>query len=711
MTRLAAMLLAAAAGAACATAPVVVAPTVTPYEQKMRWILTLEDQRQLRAPGAGEPSLPPAIASARGRTAVAPVPPRPPEPDLLTLLGDPEARIRRRAALAVGRVGLPDGVDDLVRLLAGDEEPEVRQMAAFALGLIGDRAATPALTAALADTEPLVQGRAAEALGRVGDAAAAMPIAGMMAAHVTAGALDGLAADDLRWPAPAAAEAVRLGAFALVRLNHYDGLASALLDSSGMPVSRWWPVAWAFQRVGDPKAATVLQWLLQGDGQIGRAYAARGLGALKDASALPALTAIAGNAGDPVPVRVEAVRALAALGDARGAPPLTRLLTQPKEDANLRLEALTALARLRVPDAVDLYVDLLVDPWPALRAGALAALAATDPDLLLTALSGLDPDSDWQVRAALARALGDLDAARARPRLDVLLQDADRRVVAAALGTLARLRAPDAVSVLTATLEADDFGLRLAAANGLAALKAPAAAPALAKAYDVSAEFDTTYVARAAILAALAAVDPAGARPVLERALDDKDWAVRVRAAELLGGDAAPRRPAPAPAVPALADVDRFIAPAVTPVAYLDTTRGEVQIELAVLDAPRTVASFIELARKRFFNGLPLHRVVPNFVVQDGDPRGDGEGGPGYTLRDEINQRPYLRGTVGMALDWADTGGSQFFITLAPQPHLDGRYTVFGQVSQGLDVLDRLRAGDVIRSIRVWDGVSWIGDQ
>ena len=82
------------------------------------------------------------------------------------------------------------------------------------------------------------------------------------------------------------------------------------------------------------------------------------------------------------------------------------------------------------------------------------------------------------------------------------------------------------------------------------------------------------------------------------------------------------------------------------------------------------------LARKGFFNGLQIHRVVPNFVVQDGDPRGDGEGGPGYTIRDELNERPYLRGTVGMALEWRDTGGSQFFITHSPQPHLDARYTV-----------------------------------
>ena len=101
------------------------------------------------------------------------------------------------------------------------------------------------------------------------------------------------------------------------------------------------------------------------------------------------------------------------------------------------------------------------------------------------------------------------------------------------------------------------------------------------------------------------------------------------------------------------------------------------------------------LARKGYFNGLEIHRVVPNFVVQDGDPRGDGEGGPGYTIRDELNERPYLRGTVGMALEWPDTGGSQFFITHSPQPHLDASYTVFGHVVNGMDVVDRIKQGDV----------------
>jgi len=125
-----------------------------------------------------------------------------------------------------------------------------------------------------------------------------------------------------------------------------------------------------------------------------------------------------------------------------------------------------------------------------------------------------------------------------------------------------------------------------------------------------------------------------------------------------------------------------------------------------VVDAPLTTANFADLAERGFFDGVSIHRVVPGFVMQDGDPRGDGEGGPGYTVRDELGDRPYLRGTVGMALDWADTGGSQYFVTLAPQPHLDARYTVFGRVVAGMEVVESLRRGDLVERVRVWDGVT-----
>lgn len=105
-----------------------------------------------------------------------------------------------------------------------------------------------------------------------------------------------------------------------------------------------------------------------------------------------------------------------------------------------------------------------------------------------------------------------------------------------------------------------------------------------------------------------------------------------------------------------------------------------------------TVESFAVLAEKGFFDGTTIHRVVPDFVVQAGDPRGDGTGGPGYALRDELNPLPYVRGRIGMALSGADTGGSQWFVTLSRQPHLEGAYTVFSEVTAGMDVVERDRA-------------------
>jgi cyclophilin family peptidyl-prolyl cis-trans isomerase len=112
-----------------------------------------------------------------------------------------------------------------------------------------------------------------------------------------------------------------------------------------------------------------------------------------------------------------------------------------------------------------------------------------------------------------------------------------------------------------------------------------------------------------------------------------------------------------------------------------------------------TCINFLNLAGQGFYDGLVFHRVVPDFVVQGGDPRGDGTGGPSYSIRDEINQLRYDRGVVGMALAGPDTGGSQFFLTLSPQPHLDGGYTAFGEVVSGGEVLDQIRLGDRIETI------------
>ncbi|MBN9684477.1 MULTISPECIES: peptidylprolyl isomerase [unclassified Corallococcus] len=132
----------------------------------------------------------------------------------------------------------------------------------------------------------------------------------------------------------------------------------------------------------------------------------------------------------------------------------------------------------------------------------------------------------------------------------------------------------------------------------------------------------------------------------------------------------------------------------------LRTRKGDITVLLDP-EAPLTGGNLVALAKQGYFRGITFHRVVPDFVAQGGDPRGDGEGGPGYSIRCEMTRRTYARGTVGMALSGKDTGGSQFFFTHSPQPHLDGRYTAFGEVVRGMDVVDALLEGTIIDDVIV----------
>jgi len=697
------------AGAAVPASAQPAGPVTAPsYEQKLAWMLRLEDQRILRDPPPPVSTTPPAAARTSGRKAIAP-PVVVASPDLVLLLGDGEGRVRRRAALAIGHVGLAEGVAPLAMVLAADVEPEVRQMAAFALGLLGQQTAIGPLRTALSDPSPLVQGRAAEALGLIGDAASALAVAAMATRHLAASNVTTLDPDDLTYPQSPGAEAFRLGIYALARLKSYDALASVVLDQAGQPRARWWPVAYALSRTDDKRFLPALMTLVGGSGSLTRAFAARGLQSLKDGSAAGALILRAQGWQEDPRAAVASIRALGQLSVPDARPVVRGLLQSRLLDPGLRLETVAAIGALGDAASADRLIDLASDPWPAMRAAALRALRQVDPDTFLMVLSGIDADPHWSVRAALASIFGTLDPAVAVPRLTLMLGDRDARVIPAVVEALARFRPPDIGPVLLRLLKHDDVIVRAAAATAIGEVKVAGGEAALAEACRAGAR-DGMYQARAAALGALAKYGSGPAMPVLRQAMSDGDWAVRVKALALArdldpANDlSAAIRPAPGPAAERYASPS-LVSPSVSPHVFIETDKGTIEIELAVLDAPLTAANFLALARSGAFSGVAIHRVVANFVVQDGDTRGDGEGSPGYTIRDELNERPFLRGTVGMALDWQDTGGSQFFITHSPQPHLDGRYTVFGHVVAGMECVDRLQQWDVIRRVRTWDGV------
>ncbi|MBA3601627.1 MAG: peptidylprolyl isomerase [Acidobacteria bacterium] len=293
------------------------------------------------------------------------------------------------------------------------------------------------------------------------------------------------------------------------------------------------------------------------------------------------------------------------------------------------------------------------------------------------------------------------------------------------LRAYALFKTADLDKTLRAYLKNEDVIVRAAAAELLGEQSsAKETVEALSTAFDKSITTDKNYNdAQFAILSALVKLDKAQAASSLNHALDAADFLVRRHAAQLVKqndltkdfpniqnqiGIVKPYNSKTETKLGQILNTNADYIRAVsrkTAKAILTTDKGTFTIDLLPKDAPLTVDNFIKLAKARYFNGLAIHRVVPNFVMQDGDPRGDGNGGPGWQIRCELNMVEYERGAVGMALSGKDTGGSQWFVTHSPQPHLDGGYTVFGRVNESdMKIVDNLVRGDKILSVKIVEG-------
>lgn len=274
------------------------------------------------------------------------------------------------------------------------------------------------------------------------------------------------------------------------------------------------------------------------------------------------------------------------------------------------------------------------------------------------------------------------------------------------LRAYAAFKPEDLAELLRDKIREDDVIIRATAAE-LISEQAPSEgnARALIEALPVAMRDKDLNDAALSILDALATQKNQAANDAIKTALDSSDHLIRRRAVALLkangAGDFSNRigtvktRNTETDYLRAIARIGRTVT------ATVLTSKGAFTIEFLPEEAPLTVDNFVQLARKGYFNGQTVPRVVPNFVIQTGDPRGDQNGGPGYQIRCEINEVPYERGAVGMALSGKDTGGSQWFVTHSPQPHLDGGYTVFGSVIRGLDVVDNIARGDGILRVTV----------
>lgn len=640
---------------------------------------------------------------------------------LIAALEDPDPAVRARAAFALAAVQDPAATPALTRALA-DPYPAVRADAAFALGQLADSTAGGVLLTALSgEDDPTVRGRLFEALGKTGNTAALAALAatepsqahlrdyafavarfGLRAVHdasATARLAAMLASGD---PGVREAAAYGFGRWTASETwaAHADSVRAALdaaypfqfgerADAAPEGPAPALHLLAALGRLADPEDTwRILRWLEDGVDWRARVAAARALtGRTGEETARAGLLAALRDPSEHV-----AVAAASTLSAADSLPPETV--------HDLAVLATTQAARWRVVTAA----------LPAIaRDGAEAMII-----MFLMSLDAHDPGNHF-ARAAALRALGHGDT---RGGFRVLEDEAgweNPLVASAALegledrwrrGAGGAFAPPEAYyAAFVEGVERGDRATVAAAAPVLAdsAFVAMGSVDVLLRAWrSLSAPEDLE--AMAAVLEALGAAGASEARPALDQGLHHSEPALRRAAAAALSGWTGETVAPPAGTDPPDRAVDWAALAELGPRPRLaiQTAKGLVVIELDAEQAPLTTQTLTEFAREGRFDGVPFHRVVPNFVIQGGDfERGDGWGGPGFEIRTEPTRIAYERGTAGMASAGKDTEGSQWFVTHSIQPHLDGRYTAFGRVVRGMDVVDRILEGDVVISARM----------
>lgn len=656
-----------------------------PRTEKLRSILTIQDLRSRR------------------------------DATLRRLLYDRDTVVRTRAVLAYASIQdtavLPDLVNNLV-----DGPPPAQEAAAFAIGQTAGSLRPPAVEELSHDLlwarldRTSARARLIEELGKFGTQ---RTLTDLFLRLGTAGRRD-------RDPLTMA-----VARFAIRRITSPEGTRHALNALFEGDPDDWRP-AYALQRIGDDpllraEAPRLIQALARA-GPLARSNLAALFGKMTgDSTLIGPLVDLALFDAD-WRVRVNALKALATFPpDARIAGALGAAIDDG--NASIVLTALTVLGGYgdRPGGTPDGIRPLLAD---------VRALAR-----------GADRSHRWQYRAAAAAALAKLEGAGALPDLEVS-ESEEPLLTAGMISALGATGSPRALVPLRPWLDAADPLFRRAALEALhlIAKRHPASdslADRAAAAYaDALASTDMAVVTTAAanlgdslflrrapvpalisalsrlrspadieaiqeVCRTLGKIGDASAAGALESVIDDGDEPAARAAAEALAAITGEDQSGllAAEREPLHVDLDfGFIESLPETIAVrLETSLGDVLMEWYRDAAPFTIQALLKLAeREGFYRGLVFHRVVPNFVVQGGDPRGDGWGGPGYSVRSEFSALSYGSGTVGIASAGKDTEGSQFFITHSPQPHLDGRYTIIGRVVGGMDVVDGIQVGDRI---------------
>lgn len=647
---------------------------------------------------------------------------------LIGLLNSKETALKERVILALGRIGDQQAIAPLIKAFEEEAAASTRAMLAFALGEIESEAAVPSLLKRLQmDGEVLlVKSRCVEALGKIGANKQAAAILG----HEKIQLLATTVAQQMEKLPLASVDSdqqllLSLGLTSLQRLKQQNTIEAIArqLQSKNSSLRAEAANALTRSKLNYSTVCPALLECLRDQYAPLRVNSVRALGAARYSRAETQLLEHLGDSDTRV---ISAC--IVALGEIANPASSVSLIalgerlvlalsekgqvskTIPSEQNQLLLLA-TALGNIKDKQALPLLEKMRFVCSPYGRAPEIEiALAKFGDNVFFNEKQSWPQacDSNWQSLAAFAQGLAELKSAKAE---EVLFSFAngkhDPRAVSDILNALAACKSQNSTSILIKHLDDSDVVVRATSAGilGDTGDSSEAVTSALHKAY-LKARQDKMNDARLAIIESCEKLKHSMARDVLVGSLRDRDYVVRRRAFELLkesGADTKDVSPGHVDSVHSTQYWKQMarLSCSPNPFAVISCAKGIITMELFASAAPMTVNNFVSLANKGYFDKLTFMRVVPNFVIQGGDPRNDMNGGPGYQIRCEINTYRYETGSLGMALSGKDTGGSQFFLTHAGQAHLDGGYTCFGKVVEGMDVVNQIARGDVIEHVEI----------
>jgi len=602
------------------------------------------------------------------------------------VLSDPDPDIRIHAALAIGRIG----GEFYSRGLEAQLQDTILAVAAakyFAAGLLGDSSLFDTLIY-WAQNQDLGREAAVEALGRIATAEQALQLEEFLTDPDSLVAYQAMLAV---W---------RAGGWSL---------AQKMADIGLQTVNRRvkYGALYALSRGGRGEGRKLFLDLLSDSDPEFRMLAYAGMGRSADTASIKQISGGLNDADNRVVASaIYALRNFGSIGSIFIGEKLPAI-----EDEKLRALALEIIGEDHEFDGAAGIVNEVLenDSRDNVLAAAAGSLLKIEGVRALAAIDKKLTEPTVYQKLAIAEGVREIDPQAAVARLTPLFNDPAPLVRATALESLCRVDSMAAPDFIKTALTDDDVVVVATAVEQAAGRQLKTLIPAIAALYlenrqtidqdlkraiiDAWSKYDTTAASDSLVIASL------------EEGCNDEWFIIRKEASQVLQDKYGIDRRGQVQR--ARSNVEKrnfrglFFKYETNPLAVLETSRGQITIELLYDTAPKAVNNFISLAEKGFYDNRIFHRVIPNFVVQDGCPRGDGWGGPGYTIRCEYSRLSYTTGMVGMAHSGKDTGGSQYFITLSPQPHLDGRYTIFGRVIDGMEAVQQMVRGDTIIGVTI----------